>query len=362
MNMLLALALACTPEAPIGEWLAGDLHVHSSLGSNDTDGLGTPDALGPAMEAAGLDFVFLTDHSNSQGSMDCADVEDCPNQGPEVTNADWPGGAWLASEISPVESLGTTFEPTGHTGCLPLDGASFPDLEAFIDRPPGAVTGGEGVAQCKDHSGFAILNHPYAAAGWIAYDWTSEDFDAVEVYNGTLRFDAWDAQGLAAWEERVSAVGGPGAAPVAVGGSDSHRWGTPAPGDALNPALGWPITWIHLREAELPIDAIAAGRVVIAEPGSALSFAAEGGRELVGPGESVEGPATLTITASSEMSGMVLEVRLVAGDAVYSEPLSGEVTATIEVERGAYYARIWPEGEVESEQGGVAISNPIWVE
>jgi len=360
--MLLTLALACAPELPTGQWLAGDLHVHSSLGSNDTDGLGTPEALGPAMSAAGLDFVFLTDHSNSQGSMDCADVEDCPNQGPEVTTADWPGGAWLASEISPVESLGTTFEPTGHVGCLPRDGASFPGLDAFIDRPPGAVTGGDAVAQCKDHNGFAVLNHPYAAAGWIAYDWTSEDFDAMEVYNGTLRFDAWDAEGLDAWEARVAAAGSAERAPVAVGGSDCHRWGTPAPGDSLNPALGWPATWIHLRDGELPVDAVAAGRVVIAEPGSALSFSAAGRRMAVGPGETLDGPATLTATASAEESGMALEIRLIGGEAVYSEPLSGEITVEIEVERGAYYARIWPEGEVESDQGGVALTNPIWVE
>ena len=87
--MLLALLMmACStepgpPSAPEGAWLAGDLHVHSSVGSNDTDGLGLPGALGPAMEAAGLDFVYLTDHSNSMGSMACetGDVEDCPNQG-----------------------------------------------------------------------------------------------------------------------------------------------------------------------------------------------------------------------------------------------------------------------------------------
>ena len=43
--------LGCTEVTlPTGEWLAGDLHVHSSVGSDDTDGKGSIAALAPAMQ------------------------------------------------------------------------------------------------------------------------------------------------------------------------------------------------------------------------------------------------------------------------------------------------------------------------
>ena len=71
--------LACTTTQPVLRWLRIDPHVHSSVGSNDTDGLGTPERISDRLQEAGLDGVWISDHSNSQGSMHCEDVEDCPN-------------------------------------------------------------------------------------------------------------------------------------------------------------------------------------------------------------------------------------------------------------------------------------------
>ena len=138
MRFFLPVLMACTSTPELeGRWVRADLHVHSSLGSNDTDGLGLPAALPDAMDRANLDVVFLTDHSNSQGSMDCADVEDCPNRGPERTAGDWPEGVYLASEISPISDLPTSSEPTGHIGCL----ARYGFDATFEDRPPGSMSG-----------------------------------------------------------------------------------------------------------------------------------------------------------------------------------------------------------------------------
>ena len=105
-------------------WVSIDPHVHSSLGSNDTDGLGTPDTIQAAMEKANLDYIFLTDHSNSLGSMDCMDVEDCPNQGPELTMGDWGTTVIRAVEISPRAEEGSLQDPTGHIGCIPKSRAN----------------------------------------------------------------------------------------------------------------------------------------------------------------------------------------------------------------------------------------------
>ena len=358
--LAVAWLVACsTPALPEGVWSPGDLHVHSSLGSNDTDGLGTAEALGPAMEAAGLAWLVLTDHSNAAGSMSCDDVEDCPNQGPEVVEADWPAGVILGSEISPIASLEPTFEPTGHVGCVPADGVGFVGLDHFVDRPPGEVSGGSALAQCSEVGGWAIVNHPYAAAGWITYDWTSEDFDALEVFNGGTRFDPWDAETVAAWEER----GADGRDVVPVGGSDCHRWGTPAPGELLDPALGWPTTSVHLRDGEGPVDALRAGRVVIEEPGTVLRLVVTGSDVAEGPGGAVAGPAVAVAEASAEVDGLVLQLVEVGGGVIGEVALDGPATLEVEVEAGAVYARVWPaDPEFIAGQGGVALTGVVWVE
>ncbi len=353
------LLLACAPSTPPqGTWLAGDLHVHSSLGSNDTDGLGLPEVLGEAMATAGLDFLFLTDHSNSAGSMHCEDVEDCPNLGPEFIEADWPPGVLVGSEISPVHSIETTLNPTGHVGCL-AGQEGFGEEVVFLDRPVGEVTGGEAVEQCLAADGWPVINHPNAPAAWIAYDWSSEDFAALEVYNGGARFDPGDVAALAAWEERVAE----GRSIVPVGGSDCHVWSTPAPGELLQPALGWPVTWVHVEDGQDELEALQAGKVIIAEPGTELSFLATGGGDAVWPGGWIEGQATLEATASAAEAGLVLEIREVGGESLVSRAVGeDEVSLSVTVGAGHYYARVWPESmAVGISWGGVALANAIWV-
>lgn len=357
---LLLLWMGCAePEPAEGQWLPGDLHVHSSVGSNDTDGLGVVEALGPAMERAGLEWVVLTDHSNCTGSMHCNDVEDCPNQGPEGTPGEWPEGVYRGSELSPVAALGAPSEPTGHIGCVARDGHSFPGLSAFVDRPTGEVSGGAAIEQCQQAGGFAILNHPFGPAPWVAYDWTSDAYEAIEVYNGGARFDATDLQALLQWEQERAA----GRSVGLVGGSDSHRWGQLDPDDLLHPPLGWPTTWVHVREGEGPLDALFAGRVVVAEPGSWIDFSAVSRRSAVGPGERIRGPATLRLSAQATESGVQLELRQIGVGEVQNWEINRSLEVEVEVDEGEYYARIFPAGDAMLlRQGGVAIASPIIVE
>lgn len=273
------------PPVPEGRWVAGDLHVHASGASNDTDGVSFPADIADAARERGLGFVVLTDHSNSTGSMDCADVEDCPNQGPEFPYiqeaADLSDADFLmvdGNEISPVETLEGLGGPVGHTGCLPPEGG-FTFADAFIDRPPGAVTGGEAMSQCLDAGGHAIVNHPFAGVPWIKWDWTSDAFFAMEVWNGTARWDRGDRRALVSWECMVSS----GRSVVPVAASDNHRVGVVPPGDLTNPPLGWPRTSVWL-EGEALVDgitwpavlgALRAGDVVLHEPGTFVSGRAE---------------------------------------------------------------------------------------
>ncbi len=222
-------------------WLSGDVHVHSSIGSDDTDGESSPLQIATAALDAGLAFVAVTDHSNSAGSMDCEDAEDCPNRGPE-----FPAGEEVDAQSADgfVMVTGSELSPlwAGHVGCLPPNGG-FTWNGAFVDRPEGEVTAADSVEQCRAIGGFAIANHPFSQAAWTAWDWTTADVDGLEVWNGGLRWDAGDARTLAAWECLVAR----GQAVVPIAASDNHRPQIEEPGDALNPPLGQPRTSVGLE-------------------------------------------------------------------------------------------------------------------
>ena len=107
-------------EASSAGWYATDLHVHSSLGSNDAGEESTVDAIADVAKERGLAMVVITDHSNSAGSMDCpsGDVEDCPNQGPEFPALAIADGSsvQVGVEASPVVALSGGQEARGHIG------------------------------------------------------------------------------------------------------------------------------------------------------------------------------------------------------------------------------------------------------
>ena len=308
------------------------------------------------MASAGLDAVWLTDHSNSQGSMDCEDVEDCPNQGPELTEGDWPVGVWPGSEISPWAGEDSRETPTGHVGCLPLNGQGF-STEAFIDRPAGTVTGSQAIEQCQQAGGYAILNHPFGPTSWVAFDWTTESFDAMEIFNGGGGFDPSDEAAVEAWLQGRA----DGQDWVPVGASDSHAWSTEAPGTLLQAALGWPRTELGLVGDESPIEALAAGRTILGDPSSALRFWATRGSDVVGPGGALEGSMTLHIEASTLESGMRLQVLRLPDEVIEERELGADsVHWCIEVESSALYtARVWPAGGGAYLQRGVSIANAI---
>jgi len=232
---------------PAGEWFAGDFHVHATGASNDTGGDSYPiDIKNKALEI-GLDFVILTDHSNSTGSDPSTTDEDPAlfNQGPEFPY--WDRTLELSdeneflmicgNEISPVAEEYLMI-PTGHIGCIPREFVDFDRDSPFIDRPKGAVSGGEALQQANDRGCFAIVNHPYNLVPWIQYDWTNMDYDAIEIWNGTLGYDIYDEASRKIWI--CDLLHGKNTIPIAS--SDCHRVNTEIPGSGTNPALGYPST------------------------------------------------------------------------------------------------------------------------
>lgn len=162
-------------------WLQGDLHVHSIF-STDTDWSrpSTPALIREAAIARGLEFVLLTDHSNSTGSEahcrehpepnDCVEQDHLLNLGPDFPF--WASAATLrdealllvdGNEASPVDLSGSTAR--GHVNIVPRDLDAFDPDWIVVDRPSGAVTGGWAIGAAHAHGALAILNHPYSPGG-----------------------------------------------------------------------------------------------------------------------------------------------------------------------------------------------------
>lgn len=295
-------------EPPAGQWYAGDFHVHSSVGSNDTydsegQGLSWPRDIAAVARERGMSFVTVTDHSNSAGSVThtTMEFEDRWNEGPEFPL--WETAAALTtqdflfingSEISPVSYLdpaicedcsetGEKLEPVGHIGCVPRSLETFDTTGAIIDRPPGAVTGKMAVDQCLERNGFAILNHPYSdPVVWLTYDWTSFDYNAIEVWNGSAGYSFMDHAAYDAYLcDRLA-----GRDVVAVGGSDNHVTHVPYHDNPINlrPPLGMPMTSVFADALEWDriMTAVSNGRIVIHDKGSFVQFHVRADAQYVG--------------------------------------------------------------------------------
>lgn len=262
---------------PPGQWYKGDLHVHATDASNDTGGNSFPFDIKTKAQEKGLDFIVLTDHSNSTGSDVDTTYEDPAlfNMGPEFPHWDTTAaltepGSFLfvcGNEISPRDP-GT--EPTGHIGCIPLNLNTFDRNYVFIDRPMGTVDGANTLNQATQAGCFKIVNHPYAINRWIAYDWTSFDYNAMEVWNGTIGFDDFDKFGYRAWI--CDLLQGRKVTPI--GGSDTHRVFTPDPGQLLDPALGYPITAVFAESLSWDniMNGLIEGKVFIGEGESSVQI------------------------------------------------------------------------------------------
>jgi hypothetical protein len=369
MHVLLGLLMigataACTRSYDFDVvWVAGDVHVHSSTGSNDTDGVSFEADIAAAAQAAGLGFVVITDHSNSTGSMHCEDVEDCPNLGPEFPAIPSTDGTVLVvgNELSPLFA--------GHVGCLPPDGG-FAFEGAFVDRPEGEVTAADIVGQCRDAGGWSVANHPFGVP-WIAWDGTTQAYDAMEVWNGGWRWDASDVTALAAWECAVAM----GRHVVPIAASDNHRVGIVPPGAALDPPLGQPRTSVALLPEVEPSwpairRALQAGRVVLHEDdtwveASALSWAPKW-EEWDLSGES-PGPGTVQLRAIPSLETCDLIDPEPVSEVLWSAEVDGSFELSTDrlehapdVSRKRYLALV-PSTWDEPGAGGVALTGLLEV-
>ena len=255
--MLPKLGLAT--DVRVGEWLAGDLHCHTTYShdvwagpGDDNTGLDEAYTLGwtPAdqiliAELRGLNFLAITDHNDVRALTD---------------------DGYASSKLTLLRGYEHSLSK-GHAGCLgPNITSVFENMNTSTDD--GALALRDAVHEA---GGIFILNHPFYSSGW-GYSPAVRP-DSVEVWNigwpyrhvGKTNIPPEPSvsdnyKSLPYWEESFLASG----KMPATGGSDNHYRATTA-----IQGVGQPTTWVFAadRSQQAIIDGIRAGRTVVsAEP------------------------------------------------------------------------------------------------
>lgn len=336
---------AATPE---GEWIAGDLHVHSIWSkdvcetpqfkntrdaSNPTKPCDDPSTWGWAPEEQlaraqdrGLGFIALTDHNTNKHLTD-----------PAVTGYT---GATIAVP-------GVEFTLSG--------GEGHANLLGWTHGKPADPTPGDGHYTAADiqaivdtahaEGSLVSINHPLNPSWGLGYP----DVDSVEVWNYPWSsmvlpvIGSENTRAITWWEQHYLETG---QRVAAVGGSDNHWRST---GEIQG--VGQPTTWVFATDRSVDgiLDAIRSGRTsVSAEPpgkgGARLRFEADADGD--GTFESmigdeipagmrafrarVEGGAGMILRIVSE-AGIVYETLVDAGDdtLAFSAPVGDWIRAEL---------------------------------
>jgi len=235
---------------PLGEWVAGDLHIHTTY-SHDSYGGPTDDNTGPdelytlgntvqgqfaVASSRGLDFLAITDHNDIRSQTD-------------------PGfGAFGVIPVHGYEgSFGGHAQMLGARVCYHPEGPQDPEQLTNCNNFPDKTTARlDQVADLlRADGGVFQLNHPADdEAGHPLADWyTDHGFDLVpdtiEVWNISPLWQAPAPSGhsyddaLSYWHgflDRGYRVG-------ATGGSDNHYLST-----TVVQGAGQPTTWVWVNE------------------------------------------------------------------------------------------------------------------
>jgi hypothetical protein len=234
------------PANTSGQWLKGDLHLHSA---HSTDALDNPEAVVIARaEHAGMDFFVFTDHDNHvQGNIET-----------------WADPAYHSDKMVLLYGVEWT---TAHAhanlfGVAPWD---HPPIYALRDGDAAAA-----IAEAHRQGLHFSVNHPVNSDGWEhAHDL---DFDSVEVWNAVWLGPARNARAIRFWEDIIAT----GRRLPGRGGSDSHHQTDPE-ADILN--VGNPTTHIFARQrsASALLEGMKAGHMSISYAPAAerLDFSAD---------------------------------------------------------------------------------------
>ena len=202
--------------------LAGDIHMHTVNSDGD---YATADVI-EYCRRAGLDFMALTDHNNTEQNKEIgkpAGITVIP--GMEYTNY------------------------RGHSNFYFRGGKTGLDADPLSNSYEAMA---EVFRRAKADGAVISLNHPHCDACPWEFGFDTLPYDMVELWNGPMK--PAEMRAVSWWHNRLSA----GARLSGVGGSDTHR-------TEPNRSYGCPTTFVHAasRSIEDILDALIAGRSFI---------------------------------------------------------------------------------------------------
>lgn len=239
------------PKAATPGWYRGDLHMHTAHSDGGCVTGDAPRAPCPvyrtvlAAQAAGLDFIAVTDHNTTSEADALAELQ------PSFPNLLLMTGR----EVTTFQGHANVFGPTAFID-FRLGSKSVPTIRALQQA-------------VKAAGGVFSINHPAVPSGEICMGcgWTAKDTDydavqAIEVANGGNEKALGGFEGVLSgapfWEAQLNQ----GRRITAIGGSDNHDAGIPHDKPS---AVGRPATVIHAEglSPEALLAGLRAGRVFI---------------------------------------------------------------------------------------------------
>ena len=333
---------------PRGEWLKGDLHLHSA---HSTDALDNPvDVVVARAESLGMDYFTFTDHDNHvEGNI-----------------TTWDDPAYRSDDMLVMYGVEYT-TARAHVNFFSATPWQHPALYALRDGEAQAY-----LDEAHRQGLHASINHPFNPDPWEhSFDL---DFDSIEVWQSVMVLP-WNSTALSKWDELLSA----GRRITGRGGSDVHHQQGP---ESMILNVGNPTTWIYARERSpsAVLEALEAGHVSISyAPGAEridLTADADGdgnyeaivGSNLKSRGKRIE----FRVEIVGFRSGASYDVNVVKNGAPFLQLRQSEAAVTFAdapaAGERAYY-RVEVRGETPQAPadyqgvyaGWIGLTNPVYV-
>ena len=327
-----APAPAVLPKAVTPGWYRGDLHMHTAHSDGGCATGEAPRAPCPvyrtvlAAQAAGLDFIAVTDHNTTSQAAALAELQ-----------PSFPGLLLMTGrEVTTFQGHATIFGPTAFID-FRLGSKSVPTIDA-LQRAVKAV------------GGVFSINHPAVPSGeqCMGCGWTAKDTDyaavqAIEVANGgnekALGGFENILSGVPFWEAQLNQ----GRRIAAIGGSDNHDASIAHDKPS---AIGRPATVIHAEglSNDAILAGLRAGRVFVDLDGTRdrlLDLSATAGERGALMGGVLAAKPGETVTFTATLAGVDLKgLEIVRDGAPIAAALSPAGKFTINMGARASWVRV----------------------
>lgn len=317
----------------------GDLHSHTSY----SDGDGTPDEAFEAAQAAGADFLAITDHHYLLRDVEWADTLRSADAHSSSAFAAIAAYEYFVPGINELNIYGIPYMPPDASQFRPS--GVFPWIYDWIAGEPGAV---------------GQWNHPLSygypdAWDYFQFDFLTEERDLamgmIECYNGNIRESSYIKALDAGWHMM----------PTATADTHSADWisGSEVRTVLLAPSLGREDLYDAMRDGRGYATLDSNLRILYTLNGAAMGSVLSGGPSFVANIhiEDPDGPASDAIT--------LVEIVSDGGNVVASMPGDGSAafdwTVTLTSEDASYYfVRVYTGSNELGIPGVTAWTAPVW--